>query len=186
MLVSEIQLRQELGQMGEFIRSITAEEFSQQGHSLTGKSLKSIKYKVSKQSKTWTIEISHAGHMSYLNTGVPADRVAYTRNSGAGKSAFIAALIKWVKLRGIAKGFTKSKSIAFAIANTMKKEGIPTKGSFEFTKNGRRTGWLDQPINKQETKIEEKLEEVYCDFIAAKLEEKINRLVEKYENVYAL
>lgn len=33
------------------------------------------------------------------------------------------------------------------ITAAMMREGIPTKGSFKFSKNGRRTGWISVPAN---------------------------------------
>jgi hypothetical protein len=34
------------------------------------------------------------------------------------------------------------------ITAAMMREGIPTKGSFKFSKNGRRTGWIREPFDK--------------------------------------
>ena len=39
--------------------------------------------------------------------------------------------------------------MAFAIQQTIHKEGIPTKGSFKFSNNGRRKGFIDFVINNE-------------------------------------
>lgn len=186
---AEIIMRAELDGLGEYLVSITQREFSQQGHSLTGRSIRSISYVVKQEggraTPVWYVEVEHEKHMTYLNTGVPADRIPYTIGGPrrGGTSEFIQALIRWVKLRGIASGFLKAKSIAFAIATTMKREGMPTRGSFRFTNNGRRTGWLDHPIDSGRQLIEERLEEAYATFLAAKLEEYMEKVARKYQSL---
>jgi hypothetical protein len=54
----------------------------------------------------------------------------------------IDALAQWVELRGIASGESEIKSMAYAIQTAIYKEGSPTLGSMEFSKNGRRTDFV--------------------------------------------
>jgi hypothetical protein len=183
MLEAEATLRKELAGLGKYLVDITTEEFQAQGHNLTGASIRSVEYVVDQQENTWTIEIWHNKHMTYLNTGVPAAKIPYNPGSGAGSSEFIDALIRWIRLRRIASGFVKAKRIAFAIATTMKREGSPTKGAFKFSSNGRRTGWLDYPINNEKKEIEELLYENYAQFLADKLTELLADIASRYDNV---
>ena len=37
---------------------------------------------------------------------------------------------------------------AFAIAKTQKREGMPTKGSYKFSSNGRRKNWRSFTLNQ--------------------------------------
>ena len=77
-----------------------------------------------------------------MDTGVTAARVPYRRGAGAGESKYIDALIRWIEVIKPGLGEAETKSFAFAIANKAKQEGHPTKGSFSFTQNGRRTEWV--------------------------------------------
>lgn len=183
---AEAQLYQDLEQIGRYVQDITRAEFAQQGHNLTGKSSASIDYRVTqgRGPATWVITLEHERHMTYLNTGVPADRIPYGGRTGrGGKSAFIEALTRWAKLRGMAGGFREAKRIAFAVATTMKREGMPTRGAFAFTNNGRRTGWLDHPVNTNEREVEDRLYNAYADYLANKLEERLEIVVRKYSNM---
>lgn len=183
MLDAESKMRHELAGLGKYLVDITGEEFQAQGHNLTGASISSIEYVVEKEGNTWVVEIWHDKHMIYLNTGVPASKIPYSPGSGAESSQFIEELIKWVQLRRIASGFVKAKRIAFAIATTMKREGMPTKGAYKFSGNGRRIGWLDYPINKERDEIEELLYETYAQFLADKLTEHLSDIAARYANV---
>lgn len=183
MLDATAQMRQELNGLGDYIVEITTEEFKAQGHNLTGRSIQSIEYIIDRTDNTWTIEVWHDKHMIYLNTGVPASSIPYSPGSGAKSSQFIEALIKWVRLRRIANGYVKARRVAFAIANKMKKEGVPTKGAYKFSNNGRRTGWLDYPINNERAEIEDFLYEAYAEFLSNKLMEFLTAIALKYSSV---
>lgn len=39
------------------------------------------------------------------------------------------------------------------VANRMKIEGSPTRGSFKFSRSGKRTGWIDETIDRSIDKI---------------------------------
>jgi hypothetical protein len=57
----------------------------------------------------------------------------------------------------------------------MKKEGSPTKGSFQFSQNGRRMKWLDFTVQANMNYIDSEVKEVSNEYIEnlfyAKLDE---------------
>jgi hypothetical protein len=56
------------------------------------------------------------------------------------------------------KSDKEAKGIAFAIASKHKKEGMPTKGSVRFSKTGKRTGFIEQALDKNSQKFIELIE----------------------------
>lgn len=130
-------------------------ELEQQGHRATGKLINSIAQRVQDELNEAILYIEYLRYGNAVNTGVRPSRVPYTQGSGKRTSKFITALAEWVRLKRITSGLDKDVMRAtFAIARKMKKEGIPTKGSFRFSKNGRRTGWLDRVEQIYQVKIE--------------------------------
>lgn len=157
-----------------FVVSVLRQELIGQGHSATGRLAKSIDFDIKDDGLGALINIVHEEYGIYVNTGVRPERVPFTLGSGAKSSKFITALIKWVLIKGIAPGFAKAKGIAFAIAKNAKKEGIPSKGSYKFSNNGRRTGWIDHPSESFPNTLAPKAIETFANRITANIEEFIN------------
>jgi hypothetical protein len=76
-----------------------------------------------------------------------------------GKKVPIDVLVAWIERKAIVSGDKKVKSLAFAIQQTIHKEGSPTKGSFRFSNNGRRKGFIDFVISEELNDIYNELEE---------------------------
>jgi hypothetical protein len=71
------------------------------------------------------------------------------------------ALAKWVEIKGIASGEKEIKSAAFAIRNAIYREGTPTRGSYQFSKNGRRKDFIQVVLDENLQAITEKLTEIF-------------------------
>ena len=85
-----------------------------------------------------------------VNDGIKANKVPYSPGSKrGGKSRYIQGLIDFVKQKGLASGDKEAQSIAFAIAAVHKKEGIGTDKAKRFSKNGKRTGWIDDTLENK-------------------------------------
>ena len=126
----------------EFLVNRAKDELTAQGHVLTGKTVASLESRIQGAIESGlTAEILVDPHALILDAGVTPGRVPYSPGSGAKSSKYIDALIQYVQLRNGAS-LKEAKSIAFAIAATAKKEGHPTQGSFIYSQNGRRTGWI--------------------------------------------
>jgi len=182
MLNSAGILSEGLQAVGNFMADALRMEAKMQGHRLTGKLERSIEAVVRKKLGEWEIDLLHEKYGTYQNTGVPASSIPYSPGSGAKSSKYITALIRWVQLRGIAPGFAGAKRIAFAIATAHKREGMPTKRSYRFSNNGRRTGWIDHPASRQAQNIQRKTEKVYEGYLNAILDEQIEALQKQFPN----
>ena len=82
----------------------------------------------------------------------------------ATKSKYIDGLTDFAKKR-FGLNDKEAQSAAFAIAKKQKKEGMPTKNSFKFSKNGKRTGFIDDTIQNATPAIEKIIEESIFNFI---------------------
>jgi hypothetical protein len=108
-------------------------------------------------------------YMDINNSGVTAARIPYTPNSGRPPSKYISGLIDYVKRR-MGKSDKEAKGIAFAIASKHKKEGMPTKGSVRFSTTGKRTGFIEQALDKSSPKFIELIENAITFSVEATIE----------------
>lgn len=148
------QVERTLNKIGRFILDKLREELINQGHEATGRLISELRYKIEKSGDTMTLNIYMDKYGIFVNNGVTAGRIPYNRGSGAKSSAYINALIGWITQKGLESGDRDIKSFAFAIANKHKKEGMPTNASLRFSKNGRRTGFIDRVIEENEEGVE--------------------------------
>lgn len=164
--------------LGEYLRNRLGKELFAQGHRLTGELISSLEYKVQTAANGLTLDFFASEYGAYLNTGVPANRIPYSpgrRGGGGGTSAYIQGLIRYTQRRMGLRG-KEAVSAAFAIARKHKREGMPTRASFQFSSNSRRTGWVDIILDEDEQKINtivqewvgRELELLVSNFIAQK------------------
>jgi len=137
--------------------SVVANEWRLQGHELTGSAVKQMETMVRMEINTLIIEGFVPDYMAINNSGVTAARIPYTPNSGRPPSKYISGLIDYVKRR-MGKSDKEAKGIAFAIASKHKREGMPTKTSARFSKTGKRTGFIEQALDKNSAKFVELIE----------------------------
>lgn len=162
-------IRKAFPKISDRLLKALVKEFIEQGHNVTGKGLASINIKLTPNSIIGEMD----DYMLIQSKGVRRSRIPYSggRRRG-GKSQFIQALKGWVKKKGIASNDKKALGIAFAIAKTMKKEGMPTRGAFKHSKNGRRLDWIDVALLNAEEIIAEELEK--------QVEQDINAIIDKF------
>jgi hypothetical protein len=149
--------------------SVVANEWRLQGHELTGAAVKQMETMVRMEINTLIIEGFVPDYMAINNSGVTAARIPYTPNSGRPPSKYISGLIDYVKRR-MGKSDKEAKSIAFAIASKHKKEGMPTKGSVRFSTTGKRTGFIEQALDKNSLKFIELIENAITFSVEATIE----------------
>ena len=123
--------------VADFFKAELKNELEQQGHKDTGKLIDSIDYEILIDTDTVKIVFEYLYYGEIVNNGVTAAKIPFGGSTGAKTSLYIEALRAWAKR----KGFSKPLSAAFAIAHKHKKEGMPTKGSYKFSNNGRRKNW---------------------------------------------
>lgn len=146
--------------VGKLIIASLQKELIEQGHEASGNLVNSFEQRVIEVPNSIVIEILMDEYGIYVNEG---------RKSG-GKKVPIDVLIQWIYRRGIASGDKEVKNVAFAIQQKIWKEGSPTSGSFKFSNNGRRKGFIDFVINNELDEVYNELEqqvfEGYDDAIA--------------------
>lgn len=142
----------DFNKVGKLIIASLQKELIQQGHQASGNLVNSFEQRVIEVPNSIVIEILMDEYGIYVNEG---------RKTG-GKKVPINVLVDWIERKAIVNGDKEVKSLAFAIQQTIHKEGIPTKGSFKFSNNGRRKGFIDFVIdNKLDNAINELEEQVF-------------------------
>lgn len=119
-------------------------ELADQGHRASGKLEQSLKVKVAA-----TLNGIIAGDISvetygiYLDKGVKANRVKYNPR----------VLLPWIRIIKPNLSIKERMSFAYAIRAKHRKEGISTRASKRYARNGRRKGWIKQGIVNKEDEI---------------------------------
>ncbi len=148
-------------QIGELIVDELRRQYRLQGHNLTGKLIASIEDKVTLTVTGAKVQVLIVDYGVIINNGTPASRIPYTPGSGrGGTSKYIQGLQNFARLR-MGLNAREALSVAFAIAKKQSKEGMPTKGSFRFSKNGKRTGAIEDTLQI----IDNKIVELTSDFV---------------------
>lgn len=122
------------------------EELKDQGHYSTGRLHDSIQYEIKTGVDVVTATVECEEYGLALEFGVPANKIPFNPGSGAGTSEYIQGLITFFEHKGL-QG-REAMSAAFATAMTQKREGMPTAGSFRFSKNGDRTGFASKTLER--------------------------------------
>lgn len=147
-----ISLRNTVFKMMRHLEIELKKELQNQGHKLTGKLIESIRFEVEEMHNAVEGVMFFEDYYVYMEYGTKPDRIPYGGRGGTGRtSKYIEALIKYWKLRG--KSDKVAKSAAFATAKKQKQEGMPTKNSFSFSKNNRRTGFVEHTLKTQNDKL---------------------------------
>lgn len=156
--------QQAADKIGQIVVEAVKLELAAQGHRLTGALIDSVTYQVKQTATGALVEGLLLDYGIPVNTGVPANRIPYSGSrSGGGASAYIQGLQLFAQLK-----FRVSKkealSIAFAIANKHKKEGMPTQSSKRFSKTGKRTGAIQDGLSNVDRQIQEIVSEVMTTY----------------------
>lgn len=161
------------------IEALIADQFEQQGHNMSGKFADSLRHEITESNGNriiWIIDGTDQAYGKILNEGVEASRIPYLPQSerkargyerSGGTSKYIQGLINFAKVR-IGASDKDAISIAFAIANTQAKEGMPTKGSYQFSKTGQRKGFVEA--------IEQKIIELVEQEIVQQFEKQVEEI----------
>ncbi|TSA56912.1 hypothetical protein D4R42_02635 [bacterium] len=146
------------------------EEWEAQGHSINGAVVREIDYRV-----TQTVnEVILSGYMPFYGNiiarGVKPGNIPYSGRSGrGGTSKYIQALQRYAQLR-MGLDEKESLGVAFAIANTQKKSGMPTPGSYRYSSTGKRTGWVEEALRRGEDKLTITVRELTNNYISINID----------------
>lgn len=149
-------------------------EWDAQGHYMNGKIVKEIEYQVKQETNKLILSGFMYPYGSIVAAGTPASKIPFSGRTGrGGKSLYIEALQSYVKNRMNIQDDKKSLSVAFAIAHTQKNQGMPTKGSYSFSKNGKRTDWIEGGL--KDDKVTEAISELAHNVLSVSLDVIINK-----------
>jgi hypothetical protein len=139
----------EIEHVQNVISEVLLNEWEAQGHSMGGGVVKSIEYVIKQEENSITLSGMMYPYGSIIAAGTPKNRIPFSGRSGrGGTSKYIQALQSYVQSRMNISDEKKSLSVAFAIAHKQKQEGMPTKGSYAFTKTGKRLEWISEALQK--------------------------------------
>jgi hypothetical protein len=121
------------------VKKLIVDEWIAQGHNMTGEFAAKLTHEVRYVGKVVEVDIidgTARGYGKILEYGVKPQQIRYPY-----ARARIEGLVRFVGGRGIASG-KLALSIAYAIATTHKREGMPTAASVRFSKTGKRTEYV--------------------------------------------
>jgi len=152
-------------QIAVLVEQRLKEEITAQGHKLTGKLLQSIEYKIERTGGDFQIAYEMEFYGLILDKGVKASRIPFGgTGTGAKTSKYIQGLTRYARLR-FNVGAKEALKIAFAIAHKQKKQGMPTKGSYLFSKTGKRTDFVGDTLRDVDSDIKNILGRIYFEFL---------------------
>lgn len=155
----------DIARVARFLVDAIGENLVRQGHKRTGKLLNSIQYVVVNNFRELGFDVYMEHYGAIVDKGVAPERIPFTIGSGAKKSRYIEALIRWAKTFSFITSHKEAKSFAFAVAMKHKKEGMPTQGSYRFSDTGERTDFFTGVLeDKEDVIIEMLLETIGNEF----------------------
>ena len=151
-------------------------ELLMQGHNASGKGIASIKPKITSTDLNQLVgAIMAEGYLLVQDSGLPASSIPFSGTGGGSRSSkYIKGLMRWIQIIKPGLEILERKSFAFAIANTHKKEGMPTGGAYNWTLNGRRTDWIQYGLDEKAQNLEDRLR--VLDLIVESFEEQLDSI----------
>lgn len=139
--------------IGELVNKNLVDQHVLQGHRMTGA------FEDSLEVITDSNSVSGIGNRYgiYLNVGVKPSEIKHPF-----ARARIDGLTRFVEYRMGLSG-KEAVSVAYAIATTHKREGMPTSGSYAYSDNGKRTDFIDDAIALSEEKI---IDILFTEFVS--------------------
>jgi len=160
-------LTEQLKSIGKLLQKELVDELVRQGHVNTGELAGSIDFK---------IDITNEGAEIFAGSNLDyAEWVNNGRKAG-GKKVPIAVLIQWVEDKGLSTNDDEIKSIAYAIRQTIYKEGIPSPNSFKFSETGSRTKFVETVAGEQYYTVVKMVE----DFAIGQVQKSIKSMVTNF------
>ena len=80
----------------------------------------------------------------------------------------------------------EKRRIAYAIKASIDQEGIPTGGSYNFSNNGMRTGWISLPFKRSKIEVNKKVIPAITKDIVESISRILERLASRYPNMKIL
>lgn len=142
-----------LQDLRDYVRRKLMEQWEGQGHSMTGAAVRAVEDVVNMSQDAISMVFTAPQYSIYIDRGVGADRIPYSEGSGKKRSKYIDALVRYAQKRMNITDLKVAKSVAFAIAKTQKKQGMPTRGSYQYSRTGKRVGWINEMYEQNQQEI---------------------------------
>lgn len=166
------------------LRDELRKEWVAQGHSMGGKAIEEIDFVSKATADTFSLEVWLPNYGYFLDKGVKAEQIPFSGRSGhGGKSAYIQGLIRYVQKRMGIQELSEAKSVAFAIAHTHKREGMPSIGSERFSKTGERTRWFTNITERKESLIRQTIYRLVELVLMKNWDKMLNKYIQLYKSV---
>ena len=161
------------------IKNALMDEWKAQGHFMDGKIVDEMDILVEQDMGRTSLIGMMYPYGTYIDRGVDAGNIPFSPGSGAKKSAYIDGLISFVEKRMAVSSLREARSIAFAIAHTQKREGMPTVGSYKYSSTGSRKAWVNNALTKNKDKIGAYIRQFYREYMTAEFENVITKHITK-------
>lgn len=178
-LISDALERSLTRTVERFIAAVK-QELEDQGHVLTGTLRDSIRYEVTRLPNTIQAIVFMKTYGENIDKGVKPGDVPFNPGSGAKSSKYIDGLQRFWMLKGLDS--KEALSAAFATAKKHKKEGMPTRSSYDFSKNGKRTGFFTDTLDSFEDEIANLREESASE-VSVAITNVLRRTVKEFETI---
>lgn len=155
------------------------QELEGQNHKASGNLIRSIIATTQQTLDGVESSISNLSYGKTLNDGIPAGKIP---KYGAEYGNLLFSLVKWIRLKKLAFGADKAYRFAKNIINKAQTTGFPTPGSYKFSRNGRRKGWIDYVVATYQIQWENEVENISTDLVVNCLNAKIDAIVRQFSN----
>lgn len=165
--------------IGYSIAQELVKELEGQGHRASGDLIRSVIATTQKTLDGVESDISNLSYGKTVNDGIPASKIP---KFGAAYGNLLFALVKWIRIKKLAFGADKAYRFARNIIRKAQTTGIPTPGSYKFSKNGRRKGWIDYVVATHQIQWENRVEDISFELVENYLNAKIDAIVRQFSN----
>lgn len=171
----KIDMSEEVGLMMSYLKLRLKSKLETQGHGKRGRSklIDSMEFKIRKEATIIVGEMYMQDYYRFVDRGVKAANIPYTPGKGRARvSKYIQGLFTFWRRKGLAA--KQALSASFATARKHSIEGMPTRRSFRFSKDGTRLGFV------RDLDLEDIAEKAIIDKIGGKIEASV---VKMFDNV---
>lgn len=127
--------------LGANLKKNLRKELRDQGHYLTGKLDASVDEKYSDGTDHVGLTIEALDYIDQVNEGIPGNQIDVNDLN------YIGGLTEYVKKRFGISNDRRATRIAFQIAAKHRREGMPTRNSYQFSATGERTEAIETSYN---------------------------------------
>lgn len=159
-MAERLNIKQSLEKVMRILQHRLRKKLEAQGHNLTGRLAKSLEYEVVFENGAFVGRMGGEDYGLFLEFGIRPEKIPYSPGRGrGGRSQYIQGLVKFWKKKGLNE--REALSAAFATANVHKREGIPTRASYQFSRTGTRTGFITEVLNESIFEIQGLMEDEF-------------------------